>query len=353
MLTIDSGTRLDHYIVQDLLARGKEASIFHGVDSRTGQPVAIKVPHPEFEGDPLFYERLMREERIGQKLDHPAIAKVLDKGKSSRVYVVMELVKGRPLRLLLSEEKKLSEERAVNITVALCGALDYIHSQGVVHRDLKPENVMIDSDDHIKLIDFGIASLAGSRRLTFGKLSQVMGTPDYISPEQVTGKRGDERSDIYALGAMLYEMVTGVTPFADENPFVSMRNRLVSAPVPPRKLDPNLTPQIQRVIARALESDPKRRYSSAREFKSDLLDPEPPVMAGGSERTGRQSRHQTKEELGGPGHDWGGRCARVPQKRGDPPRELRTLKTGILLYGTLAMIPVVLFGLLLLAAGHG
>src|ERR1700730_12348105 len=108
MLTIDSGSQLDHYIVQDLLARGKEETLFRGADLLSGQAVAIKVPHPEFEGDPLFYVRLMREEKIGQKLDHPAIVKVFDKGKSSRVYVVMELVEGRPLRLLLSEEKKLS-----------------------------------------------------------------------------------------------------------------------------------------------------------------------------------------------------------------------------------------------------
>ena len=130
----------------------------------------------------------------------------------------MEWVEGQLLRRMLSEQGKLPPERALRIAVGICEALEYIHDQGVVHRDLKPENVMVDAEDHIKLIDFGIARLAGARRLTFGKLSQVMGTPDYISPEQVRGKRGDARSDICAVGVMLYEMLTGTTPFAETIP---------------------------------------------------------------------------------------------------------------------------------------
>src|ERR1019366_8699919 len=124
--------------------------------------------------------------------------------------------------------KKLPAERAIRITISLCNALDYIHSQGVVHRDLKPENIMVDAEDHVKLIDFGIAANAGSRRLTFAKLTQAMGTPDYISPEQVKAKRGDARSDVYALGVMLYEMLTGEVPFHGPNPFVIMNERLLN-----------------------------------------------------------------------------------------------------------------------------
>jgi serine/threonine-protein kinase len=135
---------------------------------------------------------------------------------------------------------------------------------------MKPENVMVDEQDNIRLIDFGIAANAGSRRLTFANFSQGLGTPDYISPEQVRGKRGDGRSDIYALGVMLYEMLTGRVPFTGPNPFAVMNDRLLNQPVPPRELEPSITPQIQEIIYRALERDPKNRYASAREFAHDL-----------------------------------------------------------------------------------
>ena len=126
---------------------------------------------------------------------------------------------------------------------------------------MKPENIMVDANDHIKLIDFGIAGNEGSRRLTFAKLSNVMGTPDYISPEQVKGKRGDARSDIYAMGVMLYEMLTGKTPFKGNNPFAIMNDRLLNNPPPPREIDPTISPELQEIIYRALERDPKNRYA--------------------------------------------------------------------------------------------
>jgi serine/threonine-protein kinase len=158
----------------------------------------------------------------------------------------------------------------VTITVGVCRALDYIHAHGVVHRDLKPENIMVDDEDRTKLIDFGIASRAGSRQITFGSLAHIMGTPDYISPEQVAGKPGDARSDIYALGVMLYEMLTGATPFRGPNPFAVMNDRMVNNPIPPRELNPAVTPQLQEVIYRALRRDPEARYATAAEFAWDL-----------------------------------------------------------------------------------
>jgi len=269
-MPVRAGEQLDHYRIDSLVSRSGMASIFRGVDLRDGRPVAIKIPHPEMEADPVLFDRFHREEEIGKSLDHPGVMKVFGDEDRSQIYMVMEWVEGRLLRRILAEQKKFPVDRAVRIARGIAEALDYIHSHGVVHRDLKPENIMVNSEGHIKLIDFGIASMAGARRLTFAKLSQVMGTPDYISPEQVKGKRGDGRSDIYALGAMLYEMLTGKTPFQGPNPFAIMNDRLINNPIPPRELDPSISPQLQEVIYRALERDPKNRYSTAREFLRDL-----------------------------------------------------------------------------------
>jgi serine/threonine protein kinase len=321
MSPLHSGAKLDHYNIESLVARSGMASIYRATDSRTGRLVAIKVPHPEVEGDPLFFDRFKREEAIGKKLDHPAVMKVFEDEDRRRIYMVMEWVNGRLLRQILIEQKKLPIERAVRITLGICEALEYIHSQGVVHRDLKPENIMVDADDHVKLIDFGIAGAEGSRRLTFAKLTAAMGTPDYISPEQVKSKRGDARSDLYSMGVMLYEMLTGEVPFKGPNPFAIMNDRLLNNPIPPRELNPEISPQLQEIIYRALERNPANRYASAREFANDLRNQE---QVGVAERT----------EL----RDW--------RKRRTP-----WVKQAIY-YVMLAMIPIVIFGLMFYLAGH-
>ena len=194
MKSIHPGDFLNQYRIENLVARSGMASIYKATDMQSGQPVAIKIPHPEIEGDPVLFERFQREAEIGQMLDHPGVMKVLAYNTRGQVYMVLEWVEGRLLRHIMHEEKKLPPERAIKLTVEILDALDYIHRNGVVHRDLKPENIMVNTEDHIKLIDFGIAGKAGARRLTFAKLSQVMGSPDYISPEQVKGKRGDARA---------------------------------------------------------------------------------------------------------------------------------------------------------------
>ena len=321
MISLHSGDQLDHYRIENLVARSGMASIFRGTDLRDGRPVAIKVPHPEAEGDPVLFDRFHREEEIGSTLDHPGVMKVTAEDGRSQLYMVMEWVEGRLLREILTEKKKLPPERAVKIAIGICDALDYIHSHGVVHRDLKPENIMVDAEDHIKLIDFGIAGQAGARRLTFAKFSQTLGTPDYISPEQIKGKRGDARTDIYSLGVMLYEMLTGKVPFRGPNAFAIMNDRLLNNPVPPREVNPEISPALQEVIYRALERDPKNRYSTAREFAWDLAH---------LDQVGVTDRPEMR--------DWKQR--RTPWVR------------RVLYYVMLALIPVVIFGLLLYVAKH-
>ncbi|MES1262125.1 MAG: serine/threonine-protein kinase, partial [Acidobacteriota bacterium] len=165
MTALHAGDTLDHYRIENLVARSGMASIYKATDLVDGKPVAIKIPHPEMEADPLLFDRFKREQEIGEKLHHPGVMKVFGGEKRSRIYMVMEWVDGHLLRNDLRGQP-LATERSVNIAARVCDALEYIHSQGVVHRDLKPENIMVDDDDRVKLIDFGIAGSEGSRRLT-------------------------------------------------------------------------------------------------------------------------------------------------------------------------------------------
>jgi eukaryotic-like serine/threonine-protein kinase len=318
-LTIQPGDSLDQFEIDGVVATSGMATVFRAHELASGRQVAIKVPHPEIESDPALFDRFLREEEIGKKIDHPGVMKVLDNPDRTQVYMVMEWIDGRLLRQILNEDKKLPVERAVNLTIKICGALEHIHTHGVVHRDLKPENIMVDAEDNIRLIDFGIAGNAGSRRLTFANFSKNMGTPDYISPEQVRGKRGDGRSDVYALGVMLYEMLTGKPPFTGPNPFSVMNDRLLNQPEPPRNIDPTISPQLQEIIYRALEREPKNRYHSAREFAHDL------------EHQGEVGVTARADEM-----NW--------EKRQSPG------KRRLLMYAGLALLPVAIFLLLYLVA---
>jgi serine/threonine protein kinase len=318
----EAGTVLDHYRLDDVVAHSGMGTLYRATDLRDGRQVAVKIPRPEMEADPVLLERFRREQEIGQLLDHPGIVKTLDGEERSRLYMVQEWVNGRLLRAVMNEERPLGIERATQLTLAICDALDAMHKMGIVHRDLKPENVMVGPDDHIKIIDFGIAMKEDARRITHVGMSPMLGTPDYISPEQVQGKRGDQRSDIYALGIMFYEMLTGTVPFTGPNPLAVMNDRLVKDPPAPSQANPEISPQLEEIVFRALEKEPRNRYATASEMALDLENQE---QVGISEREG---------------------LARKPVKK----PLLERVNKKMLLYACLALVPVVLFGLMLALA---
>lgn len=318
---VEVGQTLDHYQIDALIARSGMASTYRATDLRDGKQVAIKVPEMALEDDPVRFERFKREEEIGAELHHPNMMGIFAEGNHSRPYMVMEWCNGHLLREILDEQGKLAPERAVRIALGVLRALEFIHNHGVVHRDLKPENIMVDDDDQVKLIDFGIASLEGARRLTYTGYSQALGTPDYISPEQVKGKRGDARSDLYAMGVILYEMLCGRAPFSGPSPLAIMNDRLVSDPYPPLKATPSLSPQLEEVLYRALEREPRNRYQTAHDFTWDLehLD-----------QVRSEDRSRTRQ-------------AKMPNGGGS---------RKLLLYSALTLIPILILLALLFVAHH-
>lgn len=267
--TMEVGDQIDSYRIEAPISRSRAAVVYRATDIRDGRTVALKVPNPDVEGDPFLLERFRRAAEIGEKLGHHGVMRVFSEVERSRVYMVMEWCKGKPLRQVM-DAGEISHEHAIHITTAVLEALQYLHDNGVVHRALTPESIMVDEHDRIKLIDFGMASEAASRRLTYTNLTDELGTVDYISPEQVAGKRGDGRSDIYAIGVILYEMLTHTLPFVGSSPAEAMKSRLNSAPVPPSVASPSISPHLQEVIYRALEKDPRNRYARAHDFSHDL-----------------------------------------------------------------------------------
>jgi serine/threonine protein kinase len=266
------GQVLDHrFLITEVLSRSGMATIFKAEDQQQGkQVVAVKVPHLEYESDPNFFSRFQREEKIGLELDHPFVLRFVSVENKSRPYIVTEYLKGCTLAHLLQAMRPLPQKDAIKIASLICEALQYLHDHGVVHRDLKPQNVMICCDGTIRILDFGLARDTISRRITRVGNSSSMGTPDYMAPEQVKGKRADKRTDIYNLGTLLYEMLTGTVPFQDENPWAALNARVTGDPVAPRKINPELSAQAEEIVLRALQRNPADRYASAAAMKTEL-----------------------------------------------------------------------------------
>jgi len=272
-MTYAPGVQIDHYKIIRMLGHGGMNRVYLAKDAHNQQEVVLKIPNDDILGNVAVFERYKREAEIGNRINHPNVQHLFNTDeKRSEEYLVVEYIKGRTLRAVLEDHtpQLLPPEEALRTTMQLCDALAFCHEHGVFHRDIKPENVMIEEDGNVKIIDFGIALLEGARRVTWRGLSGTVGTPDYMSPEQLKGERGTAASDIYAVGVMLYEMLCGHTPFEGENVFAVM-NQHVSQD-PPSLLDysPTIQPALATVVMKAIRRDPDKRYKSMRDMTHDL-----------------------------------------------------------------------------------
>jgi serine/threonine-protein kinase len=285
------GCRLDdRFDITEIICSGGMSTVFKGRDLENGgRVVAIKIPHESVEADPALFSRFQREEEVGGKLDHPSILKFYPVKNKSRPYLVMEFLEGRTLYHVLRDRKALPEAEALALASRICEPLQYLHDHGILHRDLKPENIMMCNDGSLRLMDFGIARFAHARRLTF--IGFAPGTPHYMAPERVNGKRGDARTDVYCLGAVLYEMLTGVIPFNDTDNVAIMNARVTGDPEPLREYNSDISPHAEEIVLKAMERDPDKRFATAAEFKAAL---DAPAQV---ELTGRHKRLQRSTPL--------------------------------------------------------
>ena len=265
------------YELEDLLGRGGMAEVRRAVDTRLGRPVAVKQLRADLAIDPTFQARFRREAQSAAGLNHPNIVAVYDTGEEtdpqtgvSIPYIVMELVEGPTLRDVLRDGRKILPERALELTQGVLDALGYSHKAGIIHRDIKPANVMLTQTGGVKVMDFGIARAVADTSATMTQTAAVIGTAQYLSPEQARGETVDARSDIYSAGCLLYELLVGRPPFIGESPVSVAYQHVREAPVPPSQLDPVVTPDIDAVTLKALAKDPADRYQSAREMKTDI-----------------------------------------------------------------------------------
>jgi serine/threonine protein kinase len=263
------------FVIREIVARSGMATIHRAEDLENGgREVAIKVPLARIESDPAGFARFCNEARVGLSLAHPALPMFLSvEGVRSRPYIAMEFLQGCTLDRLVHRCLPLPECDAFRIAAAAAEGLAAMHAQGIVHRDVKPANIMICRDRTLRLIDFGISAEPMRRRSLFGRLATPFGTPQYMAPEQVEQGLIDERADVYGLGAVLYELLTGVTPLHDEDPWRSAYRRTTGDPVAPRTLNPGLSPQAEEIVLRALRRRPGERYPGMDAFLADLRAP--------------------------------------------------------------------------------
>jgi eukaryotic-like serine/threonine-protein kinase len=269
------GDQFDRFQIQAHIAHGGMSDIYRAYDVVNRREVALKIPERSMIGDPAQYERFQREKDVLQTLQHPSILHGLGTGTYNRIpFLAMELVEGQSLRDFVNQNAPLPPEKAISLCIKIADGMAYCHENEVIHRDLKPENILMREDGEPVIMDFGLALTKGAHRVTYSNLSATMGTPEYMAPEQVEGKRGDERTDIYALGTMLFEMLAGQTPFTGESPLVVMAQRIQSSAPRLDRVKPGISPQLAAVVARSLAKDPEQRYPSMRAFIEAMQNPQ-------------------------------------------------------------------------------
>jgi serine/threonine-protein kinase len=289
------GQLIDHYEIICGLGEGAYAEAYKARDTQTDRIVMLKSPNPQLFGDPGIYQRFERENKIAEKLDSSGVQRSLGMfSANGEPYIIMEFVDGENLRNRLYEfnHDEVPIELALDWATQLASAIGYLHEHGIVHRDLKPENILISTANEVKIVDFGTAMLEGARRLTFRGLTDGVGTPDYMSPEQIQGERGDKRSDIYAWGVITYELLTGRVPFEGDNWLAVMAGHLRRAPERIREIRPDVSTALEAVVLKAMRRWPNNRYPSVEALLADLndldtldvsaidLSPEPPMGSG-------------------------------------------------------------------------
>jgi serine/threonine-protein kinase len=269
------GDQFDRFQILGHLAQGGMSDIYRAYDVVSKSEVSLKIPDQSMIGDPGQYERFQRELEVTNTLRHPAILKGLGSGNYNRMpFLATEFVEGKSLRRIIEEEAPMPQERALGLFRKIAEGIAYCHENGVVHRDLKPENILVRPDGQPVIIDFGLALTKSSHRVTYANLSATAGTPDYMAPEQVEGQRGDQRTDIYSLGIILYEMLSGHTPFDGDNNLAVMAQQLRTSAPRLDKAAQGVSPALAAVVARALRKKPEERYDDVVAFMNALGSPE-------------------------------------------------------------------------------
>ncbi|MGW0501776.1 Stk1 family PASTA domain-containing Ser/Thr kinase [Micromonospora sp. NPDC003241] len=335
------------YQVGELLGYGGMAEVHRGRDLRLGRDVAIKMLRTDLARDATFQMRFRREAQNAASLNHPAIVAVYDTGEEQAPtgetlpFIVMEFVNGRTLKEVLGAEGRLQPRRALEISADICAALEFSHRHGIIHRDIKPGNVMLTQTGQVKVMDFGIARALASGATTMTQTSAVIGTAQYLSPEQARGEAVDARSDVYAAGCVLFELVCGHPPFVGDSPVSVAYQHVRETPPTPSDLNPDVNPAVDAIVLKALSKNPLNRYQSAGEMRADMLRAAAgrPVMA-----TPVLREDETVAMAPSPGYSGGGAGAtqtrQIPARVGDP-RQRRASSWLIAMFAALGVLAVI------------